>query len=179
MKLFLIAALCLACSAPALAQNADEPASKDDVILYLRTMHSHDLLRKTMEVQSQTMQKLLYEQAMKEKGSVPADFETHMKKAMDHLVKDFPADQVAEAMIPAYQKHFTHGDIAAITTFYASPVGQKVLHELPAVMQEGMEAAMPLMSKYLSDWQEQLQKEVKDLEDEKPSGKASTPASQN
>ncbi len=39
-----------------------------------------------------------------------------------------------------------------MNAFYSSPVGQKVLHELPAVMQEGNQAAMPIMSKYLGEW---------------------------
>ncbi len=38
MKRLLIASIVLFHAVPALAQNADEPASRDDVILYLRTM---------------------------------------------------------------------------------------------------------------------------------------------
>ena len=170
MRAFLIAILCLVCSAPVFAQNGDEPASKDDILLYLRTMRSHDLLIRTMEVQSKTTQQLLYEQIKKEKGSVPSDFETHMKAAMDRLIKNFPADEVTEAMVPAYQKHFTHGDIQAMNAFYSSPVGQKVLQELPAVMQEGSQAALPLMSKYLSDWQDSIQKELENSEKKSAAG---------
>jgi hypothetical protein len=62
-------------------------------------------------------------------------------------------DQLTDAMIPAYQKHFTKSDIVAINTFYSSPVGQKVLEELPAVMQEGMQTAMPILTNYMQDWQ--------------------------
>jgi hypothetical protein len=179
MKTFLMALACLIVCAPSIAQSADEPASRDDVILYMRTMHSYDLLRRTMEVQSQAMQKLLYDQITKEKGSVPANYETQMKKAMNDLVKNFPVEDITQVMIPAYQKHFTHADIEAMNRFYSSPVGQKVLHELPAVMQEGMEAAMPMMSKYLTEWQEQIHKEMQEMEDEKPSVKSSAPPKQN
>ena len=131
MKRLLIAIACLAFCAPALAQSADEPASKDDVILYLRTMHSHDMFRRTMQVQSQAMQQLLREQILKDKGKLPPDYDAHMKKAMDDLVKNVPIDEITQAMIPAYQKHFTKSDIEAMNAFYSSPVGQKVLEELP------------------------------------------------
>jgi hypothetical protein len=74
MKRLLIAIACIVFSASALAQSADEPASRDDVILFLRTMHSHDMFRRTMEVQSQSLQQLFHDQILKDKGSVPPDF---------------------------------------------------------------------------------------------------------
>lgn len=177
MKRLLIALACLAFSLPGMAQTGDEPASRDDVILYLRTMHSHDMLQQTMQVQSQTMQQLFREQILKEKGSVPPDFDAHFKKAMDELVKDMPVDEITQAMIPTYQKHFTKSDIEAMNAFYSSPVGQKVLGELPLVMQEGAQAAMPIMSKYLSEWKGRMEQEMKEMEKtpEKKSDAGTTP----
>jgi len=168
MKRLLIAIACLVFSASALAQSADEPASRDDVILFLRTMHSHDMFRRTMEVQSQSMQQLFHDQIVKDKGSVPPDFAVHMKKVMDELMKNMPIDEVTQAMIPAYQNHFTKGDIEAINAFYSSPVGQKFLEESPAVMQEGMKAAMPILSNYLSQWKERMDQDVKQMEKNSP-----------
>ena len=160
MKRLLIALACIVFSAACFAQNADEPATRDDIILYLRTMHSHDLMKRMMEAQSSSMQQLLHDQFLREKGALPPDFEAHMKKAMDDLIKGMPMDEIEQAMIPAYQAHFTRGDIQAMNTFYSSPVGQKVLEELPAVTQDGMKAAMPIMSKYLGDWTERMKKDL-------------------
>jgi hypothetical protein len=179
MKRLLIVLACLALSVSCLAQTLDEPASKDDVILYLRTMHAHDMLEKTMQVQSKSMQQLVRDQVLKEKGSVPPEFDAHFKKTMDELVRGMPVDEITEAMIPAYQKHFTKSEIEAMNTFYSSPVGQKVLQELPAVMQEGAQAAMPIMSKYLSEWNDRMQQELKEMEKASPSKPEKEPSSQN
>jgi len=183
MKRLLIALACLAFSfsgsVSVLAQAADEPASKDDVILYLRTMRSHDMFQQIMEVQSQNMQQLFRDQMLKERGSVPPEFDAHFKKAMDDMIKGMPVDEITQAMIPAYQKHFTKGDINAMNAFYSSPVGQKVLQELPVVMQEGSQAAMPILSKYLDEWKGRMQQELKDMGDDtpnKPIIKKTTPA---
>ena len=176
MKRLMIAIACFACCLPCLAQNVDEPASKDDVILYLRTMHSHDLMVRTMQVQSNAMQKLFADQIIKEKGSLPPDFESRMAKIMDELVKGMPVDEITDAMIPSYQNHFTKGDIEAMNKFYSSPVGQKVLEQLPAVMQEGMQAAMPIMSKYLSDWQDRIKKEFESIPRDSATPPANAPA---
>ncbi len=176
MKRLLLAIVLLLFAIPSFAQNADDPASKDDVILYLRTMHSHDLMKKMMEVQAQSMQQLLKTQFQKDRANLPADFDARMAKLVGELLKNMPVDDITQAMIPAYQKHFTHGDIEAMNAFYSSPVGQKVLQELPAVMQEGNQEAMPMLSKYLSEWQEKVKKE---FESEKKVAPANSPASQN
>lgn len=179
MKRFLLALFCLALALPAFAQNADEPASKDDVILYLRTMHSHDMLRRTLEAQSQGMQQLMHDQIIKDKGSVPPDFDTKFKKEMDELVKGMPIDEIVQAMIPTYQKYFTKGDIEAMNAFYSSPVGQKVLQQLPDVMREGMQAAMPIMSDYISEWKERMQKDLQEPEKGAEKKAPSAQSSQN
>ncbi len=179
MKRLLIAIACLVfLGASALAQSADEPASRDDVILFLRTMHSHDMFQRTMAVQSQSMQQLFHDQILKDQGKLPPDFEATMKKAMDDLVKNMPVDEIVQTSIPVYQKHFTKSEIEAMTAFYSSPVGQKVLEELPVVMQEVMKAAMPILSKYLSEWKERMDQEVKQMEKDSPAA-APAPASRN
>jgi uncharacterized protein len=176
MKHFLIAAICLAFAASAIAQTpaADEPASRDDIILLLRTMHSHDFMQKVLSAQSASMRQIMREQAMKD-GNAPADFDKRFGKAMDDLIKGMPMDDMTQAMIPSYQRHFTHGDIEAMNTFYSSPVGQKVLEELPAVMQEGMQDMMPILTKYVSEWKERIQKEMESA----PAKTSKSPPAQN
>jgi uncharacterized protein len=184
MKRLLIATACLAFFASALvqsalAQAAEEPASRDDVILYLRVMHTHDLMQKMIQVQSQTMQQMLHDQLLKDKSSLPADFETRFQKAMADLFKNMPLDEMSEAMIPAYQKHFTKGDLEAMSAFYSSPVGQKVLEVLPSVMQDGMQAAMPIMTKYIDDWKTRMGQEMKTTDKSAPAPSAPEAAPQN
>jgi hypothetical protein len=128
-----------------------------------------------MEVQSKSMQQLFQDQLARNKG-VPADFDTRMKKMMDELLKGMPFEDMTQAMIPAYQKHFNHGDIAAMNAFYSSPVGQKVLEELPAVTQEGLQQMMPMLSKYLGEWRERMQHEFKDMDKNSPKAQSETPA---
>jgi hypothetical protein len=176
MKRVLIALVCLFFVMPAFAQNADDPASSDDVILLLRTMHSHDLIQRTMAAELASMRQILHDQFVKG-GTASPEVEARISKSMDDLVKGMPMDEIVQAMIPAYQKHFTHGDIEAMNTFYASPVGQKVLEQMPTVMQEGMQDAMPIMSKYLDTWQEKTKKGIQPAHPAKTGGSA--PQAQN
>ncbi len=162
MKCFGIALACLVFSVSAFAQTADtDPATRDDVILYLQTMHSHDMMRKLIDAMVKSMGQMSDDAAGK--GNITSGQEaqkTKREKMLGDMMKAMPMDEMMQAMIPAYQKHFTRGDIAAMNAFYASPVGQKVLEELPAVTQEGMLAAMPIMKKYVSEWQNRMQHEL-------------------
>ncbi|HEX7130893.1 MAG TPA: DUF2059 domain-containing protein [Rhodanobacteraceae bacterium] len=48
-------------------------------------------------------------------------------------------EDILDKLVPIYQRHFTSEDIYGLLAFYNSPLGQKVLHEMPATMQEGMQ----------------------------------------
>ena len=41
-------------------------------------------------------------------------------------------------MVPIYQSHFTAADVTGLLTFYRSPLGQKVITQMPLTMAEGM-----------------------------------------
>ncbi|MEP6897206.1 MAG: DUF2059 domain-containing protein [Rhodanobacter sp.] len=46
--------------------------------------------------------------------------------------------QLMGRMVPIYQKHFSSGDVDGLLKFYRSPLGQKVIVEMPLTMAEGM-----------------------------------------
>lgn len=174
MRVVWIAAICLLFTAPVFAQTSDaDPPSQDDVILFLRTMHSHDMLQKIMEVQAESMRKMLKDLMLKQKGSLPADFDSRLAKSMDEMIKDMPMDQLTQATVPAYQHHFTKGDIAAMNAFYSSPVGQKVLTELPEVMREASQDMMPMLTKYLAEWRERTKDQFEGMGNNSPSSQKS------
>jgi hypothetical protein len=165
VKRFLIAAvaalLCAGFSWTGLAQTAaDAPATKEDVERYFQAVHSHDMMLKMMEAMSSPMHQAAHEQCEKDKDKLPADCEARINKLLDGMMKEIPFDEMVEAMVPAYQKHFTKGDMDALIAFYSAPTGQKVLRELPAVTAEGMEAMMPIMRKSVDRMTERAEKEV-------------------
>ncbi len=48
------------------------------------------------------------------------------------------SQQLLTRMVPVYQSHFTADDVAGLLTFYRSPLGQKVITQMPLTMAEGM-----------------------------------------
>ena len=47
-------------------------------------------------------------------------------------------EQLLGKMVPVYQEHFTAEDVAGLLKFYKSPLGQKVITQMPVTMAEGM-----------------------------------------
>ena len=163
-RIFLMATLCLSLIVPGLAQTAaDAPASKEDVERYFEAVHSHDMMLKMVEAMSKSRHQMAHEQCEKDKNRLPADCEARINKMMDDMMNEMPFDEMMEAMVPAYQKHFTKGDMDALIAFYSTPTGQKMLQQLPAVMTEGMEAMMPLLKKNVDRMTERAQEEIAEM----------------
>lgn len=60
-------------------------------------------------------------------------------------------DSYFAALIPIYQRHFSKSDVDDLISFYASPLGQKFLHEQPQLTQESLATVLPLTQKHLQD----------------------------
>jgi uncharacterized protein len=94
----------------------------------------------------------------------------YMAKAMDM----YPVDEMLADMTGLYQKHLTRDDIAAMTTFYASPAGQHLLDAQPKIAQE----YMPLVMQRTAERTKTLTAEMmKDLAALKQSASPTRPAS--
>ncbi|SRR6266571_2000758 len=163
MKRILLAVVfCLTTSLAGVAQQttSDAPATKEDVQRYLDVMHSREMMLQMVDAMSKPMHQMIHEQYLKDKDKLPADFEARMNKMLDDSMKAFPWDEMLQSMVPVYQKHFTKGDVDALTAFYGTPTGQKVLRELPAITAEAMQSMMPLLRKQMEAMNEHMQQEV-------------------
>jgi hypothetical protein len=69
--------------------------------------------------------------------------------------------QLTDRMVPIYQKHFTADEVAGLLKFYRSPLGQKVIAEMPATMAEGMQIGRQWGQQRAQTMLSQLQKQGK------------------
>src|ERR1700722_1991205 len=157
--LVLLACLLFASISFAQQNDADAPASKADVERYLDTMHIRDMMKNMIANMGPQMQKMIHEQVAKQ-PNLPPDFEARMDKMMDDYWKDFPTDDLLNAMIPVYQKHLTKGDVDVLVAFYSAPTGQKMLKEMPAMMSESMQAASGIIQKMMAKAMQRIDDEI-------------------
>lgn len=160
-RVFTCALICSVFLGTAFAQNNDSsaPASSADVAAYFEAVHSRQMMGQMMQAMSKSMHQMIHDMYLKDKDKLPPDFEAQATKHLDDMWNNMPWDEMMQAMMPVYQKHFTKGDIAALLAFYNSLTGQKMLQELPAIMGESMEAMMPIMERYMESVKKQINDE--------------------
>ncbi|MGA2697470.1 MAG: DUF2059 domain-containing protein [Terriglobales bacterium] len=133
---------------PVLAQS-DAPATREDVQKLFGVMHVKEEISETLDGVRKQQRSIMRETLKSEDPSLSDARLASYDQAMDSMLKDMPIDGMLEDMIPIYQKHFNHADLAAMTDFYASPTGQKALHEMPALTTESMQASYGRMQKQM------------------------------
>jgi len=70
-------------------------------------------------------------------------------------------EQLITAMIPAYQHHFSADEVNGLIKFYRSPLGQKLVMQMPATMAEAAQSGQAWGRQRTSDMFSALQKEGK------------------
>jgi uncharacterized protein len=160
-RLTLIVGFCLLLVNISVAQQAttDSPASKEDIERYLATMHSRELMMNMMGAMTKQMHQILHEQLQKT-PNLPPDFEAKQEKMIDEMLKDFPVDDLLQAMVPVYEKHMTKGDVDALVAFYSTPRGQKILKEMPAMTAEAMQASSGIIKNMMTKAMQRVQDEI-------------------
>jgi hypothetical protein len=180
-RALIVVTLFLAFGGYCLAQtDADTPATKEDVQKYLDVMHSHDLMLQMVDAMSKPLHQMVHEDYLKNKDKLPPDFETRMNQMMDDMLKGMPFDEMMQSMVPTYQKHFTKGELNALTVFYGSPTGQKILREMPSIMAEGMESMMPIMRRNMERITQRMHQQTAEmLKQSDPKGAPNAPPIRN
>ena len=145
-------------AAPALAQTTatDVPATKEDVQKLFDVMHVKEQISETLNGVRKQQRSIMRETLKSGDPSLSDARLASYDQAMDSMLKDMPIDGMLEDMIPIYQKHFNHGDLVAMTDFYASPTGQKALREMPALTTESMQASYGRMQKQMNAAMEKI-----------------------
>jgi hypothetical protein len=150
---------------PASASQALPPdaPTRDQVMTVLNLLQ----IRQTMEQALATMTKAMKdgaEQGFRQKVPNPTPKQiAAIHAVIDEALKDTPIDEIIQAIVPVYQKHFTKADLEEMIRFYSSPVGQKALREQPQMMQETAQAAQEIQMKRMNDVLARVDRKVAEL----------------
>src|SRR5271170_1469948 len=125
----------------------DATASKEDIQHLFDVMQVHQQMRQVMDAMMKQQTAMIHETLKKRYPQTSADRIARAERLVAETMKDMPMDAMLDDMIPIYQKHFSKTDIDAMTTFYASPTGQKMMKEMPALTTEAMQASYARMQK--------------------------------
>jgi uncharacterized protein len=167
---------------PAESQTVTEQALPADAATREQIQKLFDVLkvRQTTEIIMQAAFQQAKENGMQMlresvPGQTPED-EKNLSDMMDRLMarvaQSINLDEMFEVMIPVYQRHLSKTDLDSILAFYASAAGQHFLQEQPQMVQESMQAMVPiqqrLMQQIMADMKDQVQKAVEEKKQKAP-----------
>jgi hypothetical protein len=141
---------------------SDAPASKEEVEKLFEVMQVHQQMRQVMDAMMKQQTTMIHETLKKRYPQTSADRIARADQLIAETMKDMPMDAMLDDMIPIYQKHFSKADIEAMTTFYASSTGQKMMQEMPVLTTEAMQASYARMQKQMDAMMQRAEQIVKE-----------------
>jgi hypothetical protein len=164
-RVIAIVSLLLLAGVAGMAQTAAsaEPPTKEEVLHFLDLMQIRSRMVQMIDGMKGGM-KTGAKAGLKEQlpNATPEQL-AKVDAVAETVFKDFPIDEIVDAIIPIYQRHLTKADLESVIAFYSSPAGQRLLKEQPAMMAEGMKAGQDIMVKRIPDLTKRLNAEVERL----------------
>ena len=145
------AAVLVCASGQVLADTASHNASAE---AFLMMAHA-DKLGTPVYMQVQQMFAQRFEQT-KAPASKQATLETYQAKANAALDQAIGWPKLKPDMVKLYTSNFSEQELKDLVKFYQSPLGKKVLEKKPAVTQQKLESAVPVVNNLLADMTKEL-----------------------
>ena len=142
MKLSYLAIALLISSSTGLAQLASKDApSSEEVLNLFQVMHVREQTMAVMQKSEQQIKTITRDLVERRIPTITPLQLGELDVMIGDLYENYPVDQILSDMVPVYQKHLTKSDLDSVLVFYSSPVGKKLMQEMPAMTEEAMQIA--------------------------------------
>ena len=158
--------------------TGDAPATREDIQKLFEVMQIHQQMRQVMDAMTKQQTAMIDESLKQRYPQSSAERIARADRMIEETMKDMPMDAMLDDMIPIYQRHFSKADIDAMSTFYASPTGQKMMREMPALTSESMQASYARMQKQMDTIRQRAEQIVKEDQEKPKSTPATAPPQQ-
>ncbi len=123
--------------------SAEAPATRDDILALFNLMHVREQIEPAMQFIAKQQRAIIHDNLKRQTPRISPQDLARLDQFTTDIMKDLPVDGMLGDMVPVYQRHLTKSDVDAMSAFYSSPIGQKLLREMPAMTTESMQAASP------------------------------------
>ena len=163
-KLSIAASLVLAILPNMEAQAPGEaPASREDVMKFLEVTQAKSRVEQVLAGMAKQARASAEEGFKQRIPDATPEQLARVDALADSIFKNFSPDEFVDAIVPIYQRHLNKSDLDAILAFYASPAGQKLQKETPAIMSESMEAGGDIARRKMSTINQKIENQLDDL----------------
>jgi hypothetical protein len=175
LSLALILLLASACAQQPAPVAGDAPATKEDIQHLFEVMQIHQQMHQVMDAMMKQQSAMIHESLKQRYPQTSAERIARADQMIADTVKNIPMDAMLDDMIPIYQRHFSKTDIDAMSTFYGSPTGRKMMREMPALTSESMQASYGRMQKQIDAIQQKAEQIVREDQEKQKNAPATLP----
>lgn len=129
----------------------DDQADRADVLKLFEVMQIRQQMEQAIQQVASQTRMMSHEAIRKRHPEITEEEMTRLDAVSELTMKSISVEDVLEDTVPVYQKHLSKADVSAIIGFYSSATGQKILHEMPAMVSESMQAAYPRMQRQMDE----------------------------
>lgn len=148
---------------------AAAPPTREDVLklfdLLQITKTMDAVINATKQQSMEAAEQMIREKMPDATPEQKKQFREMMDEVMQQALGPAAIKEMLEATIPVYQHHLTKADLDAMIAFYSSPVGQKILHEQPAMVQESMEASAGIQQRIARSMFQKIDERIVKMEE--------------
>ena len=154
-------------TAPQRNTAADQTPTRQDVLQLFATMRLQKQMEQMQKAMTAQMGPMMEKMATDHGKAMTPDqrarFDSIMKSIQEDSLKMYPVAEMLNDMVPVYQNNLSRTDITAISAFYGTPAGQKLLEKGPKMMQEGMAVIMPKMQERMRKSMDSLMQKTNEM----------------
>jgi uncharacterized protein len=166
-RLGALALLCTVLCGAAMAQVALDttPPSRAQVLKLMSAMG----VQQGVDASLRTTQEKVKDAARISFAKKNPDADAATLKKLDEVFDSTPLftfEDIADAIVPVYQKNLSAGDVQAGIDFYSSEAGKRLLEKVPAIIHEANEQGGQLVQKKLNAYSEELERKLESFESE-------------
>ena len=176
MKVRLVLSACLLFATSALlaqqAKSNDAPPSKEEVLKFFELMQVRQQTQAVLANTEEQVKSMTREMVRKKAPNADPQQIAQVEGLMDSMFKEYPIAGILDDMIPVYQKHLTRSDLDGLITFYSSPLGQKILREMPSMTDEAMQVSYAHIQKNMEQMMKKIDARVQQIVDEQQKKKS-------
>ena len=158
--------LCTTLSGAATAQAAGDQPTREQVLKLMSVMGVQQSVEEALQRSKTSIKDTARDTFLK---NTPGTLDDATKKKMEDILEAepfFKFDDLADVVVPIYQKNLTGTDVKAGIDFYSSPSGKRLIEKVPEILRQANEAAGAVAQQKMEKYAEQLDRKLQVLQAE-------------
>lgn len=155
---------CLLLADPCLAEESQPTSGAEAAAIELMEItNSREILDQTMgQIEAMMQQQLATMDLSPEARTAQARV---VRESMEWMEEVMSWDKMQQAYVEIYVEVFTEEELRELVAFYQTPIGQKMIEKMPALMQKSMEVTMEMIQEQMPELQRRMEQALAEIDD--------------